>query len=141
MIIAASTVDLDIILLILGILLLLIAGTLLILLLIKLNKTVSDINSILKNKKADIEKTIGNLPDLTDNLSKASGKIKDVASSVENVTDKVGTVVKTVSPGNVFSKVMVMFESAKKAFEYVSSKKRKTNDDFFDFDGSEEEEI
>ena len=136
--IAATNVDLDVILLVVAILVLLVVGLLVIMFLLKLNKAMGQVNKILVNKRKDIERTVGNLPELTENISGAAGKIKDVATSVEKITGKVNSVVDSVpagNAGNIFLKIPVIIESAKRAYEYVSqyfSKKKATDDDDID---------
>lgn len=114
------SVDLDVLLIVISICVILAVGILLVILLIRLNKTVAKINSIISDKKADIEKTIENLPGLTENISDVAQEAKAVVSSVNNVTNKVESSVKAVSLNGMIGKIPVIIESCKKAFEFVS---------------------
>lgn len=121
-IIAATTfhVDLELIFLLLGILAVGVVGTLLTLVLLKLNRTMSRVDKILKNKQTAIEQTLGNLPDMTENISEASLQIKQVASSVGKITGKAEGAATAVQAGGMIAKITMIMESAKRGFDFVT---------------------
>ena len=116
---APRTVDLDVVLIMLGILILLVVGVLLIMLLIRLNKTISVINGIVKRREKDIERLIMILPEATENISDMTHSVKNVADSVCNITDRVKGSVDALSPTNIMDKIGVIFQAAKKAFSFA----------------------
>jgi len=144
-IIAATNVDLDVILLILGIVMVAAVGILLIMLLVKLNRTVSKVNTILNNKQKDIQKTISNLPEMTENISDAASKISDIAGSVSNITGKAEAMVSAVSPMNMFGKIPGVFKYARKAFgdafKNFSSKHGQDSSDDDEYEDIDYEEV
>ena len=114
-----TTVDLNVVLIMLGILILLIVGALLIMLLMRLNKTLSVINGIVKRREKDIERLIAILPEATENISDMTHSVKNVADSVCNITDRVKGSVDALSPANIMDKIGVIFQAAKKAFSFA----------------------
>ena len=116
---ATRTVDLDVVLMMLGILVLLAVGILLVMLLIRLNKTVSVFNGILKRREKDIERLIMTLPETVENVNDMTQSVKGVADSVCNITDKVKGSVNVLSPAGMMDKISIIVQSAKKAFSFV----------------------
>ena len=118
---ANNTINLDALLIIISIGVILAVGILLSIVLIKLCKTLSRVNCILKKKQADIERTIGNLPDMTENISDAAAEVREIATTVNNITGKVESTVEAVSINNIFAKIPGIAIGVKKAFEFVQN--------------------
>lgn len=118
-----AVVDLNIVFTIVGILAVIVLTVLLAILLVRLIQTVSKVNRMLANKQDDIEKTIGNLPDLTKNISDVTGEVTKTVATVNGITDQVSGAVSSFFRKK--PKGPSPFTAAKKVVEVVKSKKTK----------------
>ena len=62
-------------------------------------KIFKNVNQLIEKNKEDIEKTIGKLPEISDNAAKITGMVKDNLETIGNVVEDVGKISETVKQG------------------------------------------
>ncbi len=97
-------------------------------------KIFKNVNQLIEKNKDDIEKTIGKLPEISDNAAKITGMVKDNLETIGNVVEDVGKISETVKQGvetiqkDIILKAKSLLEIAdaiKRLFEKRKEKSKK----------------